>query len=172
MLIVIFVILIQLDSLKNKHKIIYPNLDSARRPIPHDDTLPIPFPSQDILDFIADEMKTEEGAVGGDQLQSMDHDYTVEEILEPKTFTQDELNDLVRDLTLSKEKTLVLASRLKQKHLLDKNVLICHYHSRNFQLAIFFKVDGPLCYCHDIIGLFTNLSQIHIASSLILHIEV
>ncbi len=45
-------------------------------------------------------METEEGAVGGDQLQSMDHDYTVEEILEPKTFTQDELNDLVRDLAL------------------------------------------------------------------------
>ncbi len=107
-------------------------------------------------------METEEGAVGGGQLQSMDHDYTVEEILEPKTFTQDELNDLVRDQALSKEKAELLASRLKQKHLLDKNLLICHYRSRNFQLAIFFKVDGPLCYFHDIIGLFTNLSQIHI----------
>ncbi len=82
MLIVIFVILIQLGfSVKNKHKIIYPNLESARRPIPHDDTLPIPFPPQDRLDSIADEMETEEDAVGGDQLQSMDHDYTVEEIL-------------------------------------------------------------------------------------------
>ncbi len=98
-------------SVKNKHKIIYPNLDSARRPIPHDDTLPIPFPPQDRLDSIADEMETEEGAVGGDQLQSMDHDYTVEEILEPKTFTQDELNDLVRDLALSKEKAELLTSR-------------------------------------------------------------
>ncbi len=160
-------------SVKNKHKIIYPNLDSARRPIPHLDTLSIPFPPQDRLDSFADEMETEEGSVGGDQLQSIDHDYTVEEILEPKTFTQDELNDLVRDLALSKEKA-ELASRLKEKHLLDKNVLICHYHSLNFQLATFFKVDGPLCYCHDIIGLLTNLSQIHIASicSLILHIEV
>ncbi len=80
-------------------------------------------------------METEESAVGGDQLQSMDDDYTVEEILEPKTFTQDELNDLVRDLAISKEKVELLASRLKQKHLLDKNVLICYYRSRNFQLA-------------------------------------
>ncbi len=38
-------------SVKNKHKIIYPNLNSVRR--------------------------TEEGTVGGDQLQSMDHDNTV-----------------------------------------------------------------------------------------------
>ncbi len=101
----------------------------------------------------------------------MDHDYTVEEILEPKMFTQDELNDLVRDLALSKEKAELLASRLKQKQLLDKNVLICHYHSQNFQLATFFKVDGPLCYCHDITGLFTNLSQIHIASEWCLFID-
>ncbi len=78
-------------SVKNKHKITYPNLDSARRPILHDDTLPVPFPRQHRLDFIADEMETEESAVGGDKLQSMDPDYTVEEILEPKTFTQDEL---------------------------------------------------------------------------------
>ncbi len=58
-------------SVKNKHQIIYPNLDSARRPIPHDDTLPIPFPPQDRLDSIADEMETKEGAVVGDQLQIM-----------------------------------------------------------------------------------------------------
>ncbi len=81
-------------------------------------------------------METEESAVGGDQLQSMDPDYTVEEILQPKTFTQDELNDLVKDLALSKEKAELLASRLKQKYLFDKNVLISHYHSQNFQLAI------------------------------------
>ncbi len=160
--------------MKNKHNIIYPNLYSARRPIPHDDTLQIPFPPQDRLDYIADEMETEGGALDGDQLQSMDPDYTFEEILEPKTFTQDEVNDLVRDLALSKEKAELLASRFKQKHLLNKNVLICHYLSRNFQLATFFKVDGLLCYCHDIIGPFTNLLQIHIASEwrLILHIEV
>ncbi len=102
---------------------------------------------------------------------SMDPDYTVEEILEPKSFTQDELNDLVRDLALSNEKAELVASRLKQKHLLDKNVLICHYRSRNFQLATFFKVDVPLCYCHDIIGLFTNLSQIHIVSEWRLFID-
>ncbi len=74
----------------------------------------------------------------------MDHDYTVEEILELKTFTQDELNDLVRDLALYKEKAELLASRLKQKHLIDKNGLICYYRRRNFQLATFFKVNGPL----------------------------
>ncbi len=71
-------------SAKNKHKIIYPNLHLARRSIPNDDSLPIPFPPQNILDSIAEEMETEEGAVGGDQLQSMDPDYTVEEILDQR----------------------------------------------------------------------------------------
>ncbi len=71
-------------SVKNKYQIIYLNLDSARRPIPHDDSLPIPFLPQDRLDSIADEMETEEGAVGGDHLQSMDPDYIFEEILKPK----------------------------------------------------------------------------------------
>ncbi len=48
MLIVIFVMLIHSGfSVKNKHKIIYPNLDSSLRPIPHEDTLPIPFLPQE-----------------------------------------------------------------------------------------------------------------------------
>ncbi len=66
--------------MKNKHKIIYPNLDSVCRPMTPDYMLPIPFPPQYRLDSIADEIETEEGAVGGDQLQlhSMEHDYTVE----------------------------------------------------------------------------------------------
>jgi len=39
-------------SVKNKHNIIYPNLDSARRSITHDDTLPVPIPPADGLDSI------------------------------------------------------------------------------------------------------------------------
>src|ERR1043165_5023175 len=148
----------RLLSLKNKHKIIYLNLDSARRPIPQDDTLPVPIPPTDGLDSIEDEMESGE-AFGRNPETSIDLDYVPDESLEAQTFTQDELNDLVRDLALSKEKAELLVPRLKQKNLLEKNVLISHYQKRNVD---FFTVDGPLCYCHDINGLFTCLSQEHI----------
>ena len=38
---------------------------------------------------------------------------------------------------------------LKQKNLLDNNVLVSHYRQRNFDLAQFIT-DGPLCHCDDI----------------------
>ena len=34
-------------STKNKHKIVYPNLNSAMRPVPHSESLPIPVPRDD-----------------------------------------------------------------------------------------------------------------------------
>jgi len=157
-------------SVKNKHKIIYPNLDSARRPIPHDDTLPVPMPPADGLDSIED-VADEDEATGGSPGPSTDPDYLPDESLEPQTFSQDELNDLVRDLALSKEKSEILASRLKQKNLLQKNVLITHYRKRNYDLTEFFSVDGPLCYCNDIDGLFTRLSQVYVPSEWRLFID-
>ena len=37
-------------TVKTNHKIMYPNLDSARRPVPHnDDDLPIPIPPENEL---------------------------------------------------------------------------------------------------------------------------
>src|ERR1043165_7812684 len=86
-------------------------------------------------------------AFGGNPKTSTDLDYVPDESLETQTFTHDELNDLVRDLALSKEKAELLVPRLKQKNFLEKNVLTSHYRKRNVD---FFIVDGPLCYFHDI----------------------
>lgn len=158
-------------SVKNKHNIIYPNLESARRPIAHDDTLPVPVPPLDGLESFEDDLQPYDAATGRNEGTSTDPDYVLEESLEPQTFTQDELNDLVRDLSLSKEKAELLASRLKEKNLLGKNVLISHYRKRNLHLTAFFTVDGPLCYCHDIDGLFACLSQVHIPAEWRLFID-
>ena len=46
-----------------------------------------------------------------------DEDYVVE-AEPPQLFSQSELNDLLRDLSLSKESSELLASRLKEKNLL------------------------------------------------------
>jgi hypothetical protein len=39
-------------SAKNKHKIVYPNLNSEMRPISHDDNLPVPEPPENGLVFL------------------------------------------------------------------------------------------------------------------------
>ena len=156
---------------KNKHQIVYPNLNSARTPVKHNETLSIPIPPDDKLDSVADDMDVDEGAIGIPG-HSADPDYTYEgRILDPKKFTQGDLNDLVRDLSLSKEKAELLASRLNERNLLENNVHISYYRKRNFDLTTFFSIDGPLCYCHDINGLFTAMSQTYVKSEWRLFID-
>ena len=66
---------------------------------------------------------------------STDPEYIPKDDVELQTVTESELDDLVRDLDLSKEKAELLASRLKQKNLLDNDVLVSHYRRRDFDLA-------------------------------------
>jgi len=49
----------------------------------------------------------------------------------PQLFSQGELNDLARDLNLSKESSELLASRLKEKNLLQPGTLITFYRKRH-----------------------------------------
>ena len=143
-------------SSKNKHQIVYPNLDSALKPVPHDSTLLIPVPP-DGLDSVKDEC-----VVDVERQDAADVDFDPDtDGEEPKVFTQGELNDLVRDLSLSKEKAKLLASRLKEKNLLAVGVKISHFRKRNNDLSRFFTIDGTLCYCNNVNGLFENLSQVH-----------
>jgi hypothetical protein len=48
-------------SAKNKHKIVYPNLNSAIRPTPHDENLPVPEPLEQGLTFLK-QMECEDGS--------------------------------------------------------------------------------------------------------------
>ena len=72
------------------------------------------------------------------------------------------LNDLVRDLFLSKEKSELLVSRLKENNLLEKDVVRSHYRKQNLNLATAFTVDRPLRYCLNINDLFQKLDEAHI----------
>ena len=71
---------------------------------------------------------------------------------------------MIRDLALSKQKAQLLASRLRENNLLQKDVLVSHYRKRNTDLSTVFRVDGPLCYCYDITSFFEKLGEDHIAS--------
>ena len=70
---------------------------------------------------------------------------------------QKELNDLIRDLGLTKEKGELLTSRMKSWNLVQQCVNVTVQRSRHAELSTFYCSEGNLCYCSDVDGLFTAL---------------
>lgn len=90
----------------------YPSLETAVRPQPHSASVPIP-----VYRGGGPEFEEDAGlAQGGEVTPDSDDWYEPEEAAEK--FNQGELDDLIRVLRLPKESAEVLASRLKEKHLL------------------------------------------------------
>ena len=71
------------------------------------------------------------------------------------------MNDLVRDLYLSKSQSELLTSRLKQWNLVDEDVRITSFRKRSSRLTSFFATVNHLCYCSDIDGLFSGFNLKH-----------
>jgi len=80
--------------------------------------------------------------------------YDSESKSKPTPFSQEALNDLCRDLYLTKDKSELLASRLKERNLLRKGVKITLYRKRAQKLHVLFTVEDDLCFCNDIAELF------------------
>jgi len=100
-------------STKKKSKIVYPDCKSALKPVPHDLDSPVPVPPEAAADESDD---NSDDAMGDtDELYEPESEET-----KPQLLNQEELNDLVRDLSLSKEKAEVLGSRLQQWNLLKE----------------------------------------------------
>ena len=109
------------------------------------------MPPQDGLDAIdcsADEDNSNK-FISSNSTDS-EYDTTEDHIL----FSQKHLNDLIRDLCFSKEKAELLALRLKERNMVEKNVKASYYRKCNRDFFSAFKVEGPLCYCHNIKELF------------------
>ena len=64
---------------------------------------------------------------------------------------QIDLNDLARDLDLTKEKSEILASGLQQCNLLASRAKVTEVSSKSQHLARFYSTKGELCYCNDIL---------------------
>ena len=72
---------------------------------------------------------------------------------------QKDINDLVRDLSLTKSNAELLISRLKQWDLLDDSVRITSQRKRHCGFSMFYTFKDVLCYCHDIEGLFQAMGN-------------
>lgn len=146
-------------SKKKKCKLSYPNIPSAILPVLHGDDLPIPEPPDS---FEIEDDDEDEECSNTNVSSSSDPDFISDEACtEPHRITQNELNDLVRDLDLSKGKAELLGSRLQQWNLLGEGVCVSTFRSRHKDFVSFFSMKSNLVTCHDIDGLMSALNINH-----------
>ena len=99
---------------KKKQRIDYPNIPSAIRPVPHWVDLPVPKPKKEYT--LNSEMEEEDKEKTGPyEEEPTDPDFQGPASELPEKLTQDELNDLVRDLELPKVKELCQKDMACQK---------------------------------------------------------
>ena len=72
---------------------------------------------------------------------------------------QQEIDDLIRNMGMTKENAQLLTSRLKECNLLDPTCKVSKYRKRHLSFAHFFTISQPhsLCYCSDIFGVFNEI---------------
>jgi len=105
---------------KSKHTVQYPNLLSVMRPVPHSAELPVPKPPTNMT--VSDSESSDENV--GQANKNMDSAPTFAGACssnEPHLLTQGDLNDIVRDLNLSKKQAALLRSRLKDWNFLHQD---------------------------------------------------
>jgi len=64
--------------------------------------------------------------------------------------TQGDLNDIVRDLKLSKKQPEFLGSRLKGWNLLCQDITVCFYHGHHEEFKDFFSQEDGVFFCNDV----------------------
>ena len=133
---------------KNKQHVQYPDVSSAIKPVPHGPDVPIP--EHDV------NMESSSDPESGDEADA-DESGTFEppEQDRPVPLSQAELNDLTRDLNLSKESAQLLGSRLREKRLLAPETTYFWYRNREKEFRKYFSFDesSSLVYCNNVADL-------------------
>ena len=94
---------------QSKHNVQYPNLPYAMRAVPHIAELPVPKPPTNMT--LSDSESTDEDV--GQANNNMDCDPTIVRgcsYNEPRPLTHGDLNDIVRELNLSKKQAELLGA--------------------------------------------------------------
>lgn len=144
---------------KNAPPIEYPDIPSSMAPVLHNQMdLPVPQPPSREEACLA---KDREGAASSDsdseEVQCTSgarrrHRVSGERC--PYYPNQDDINDLIREMALTKSNAELLISRLSQWDLLDESVRVSSQRKRHCSFSFYFRLSDGLCYCHDIRGLF------------------
>ena len=78
-------------------------------------------------------------------------------LLSRQLFSQEELNDLTRDLNFSKEPSELLASRLEEKTLLKLGTLIIFYRKRHEKFFPYLIQENEIVDSNNVAGLLKKL---------------
>ena len=119
------------------------------RPVVHSDDIPIPsyHPLPELSeDEYSDNDRWSDGRSDYKEL-SPNH----------PSFNQNELIDLIRDLSLSKEASELLASRLNDKKMLHNGTQVTFYRTREKEFLSFFAHENDLVFCTDVSGLLLKM---------------
>ncbi|CAH1104021.1 unnamed protein product [Psylliodes chrysocephalus] len=90
--------------IKNQSKPHFDCVESARRPVPHNEEIPVP-----VCTTLPDVSMLEVEEIEDQYSNSSESEYKGIQST-PQQFSQEELNDLIRDLGLSKQTSQLLAS--------------------------------------------------------------
>ena len=77
---------------------------------------------------------------------------------EPHLLTQGDLNDIIRDLNLSKKQAELLGSRLKGWNLLCQDTKVCFYCGRHEEFKDFFSQEDGVVFAMMFVPLWKYLS--------------
>ncbi|RLU18823.1 hypothetical protein DMN91_009180 [Ooceraea biroi] len=140
-----------------------PNVSNVTKPIPHGCNVPVPHPprGQGAASAFSSCTNDNINIDDGDFEMIETHDdlpkFDLSDDKTPKLFTQHALNDVVRDLGLSKESALLLASKLGERNLLASNTTFSWYKHRETEFLPFFVAKDDLVYCTNVPGLLKAL---------------
>lgn len=128
---------------KNVAAVFYPDIPSSIAPIPHCSIYPVPVPPgpDEVQDNSSDEIK------------HMDADDLVYQLKAPEKtphFPNQEVNDLIRDMGLTKSNAEVFISRMKQWNLFKEKVHVTSQRSRHEPFSGFYTFKDGFCFCHDV----------------------
>ena len=151
---------------KDRKKIVYPSIPSSIAPVNHGPELPIPQPPTT-------------HAISSTSSEDDDADFEVDtqcSSKDPHFPNQNELDDLRKDLGLTKAKAEIRFSRLKEWNLLAFSCKISKPRKRHVTFANFYAMssdsDHPsLCCCTDIHSLFQEIDIAYSASDWRLFID-
>ena len=146
-------------------KITYPYIPSAIRPVSHSMDIPVPAPPE----YLPSESEGSRSSTSSSSDQ--EHTFKLSEPTTPQPLKQHELDDLVRDLGLSKESAQLLGSRLREKRLLHPETHFAWYRNREKSITPFFAKCDELVYCQDVGGLVESMGKMYVPSEWRLFID-
>ena len=131
-------------------------MPSSIAPVPHSSELLLPKPPSN--------KAPEDSAVSQDMEEDSDEEFNIshpDRNSEPHFPCQQELDDLVRGMGLTKSNAKLLTSRWKEWNLLDLSCRSSLSRKRHARFSRYFSMAGSLCLCSDVDNLFEEFGIAH-----------